>query len=141
VNLPDALLDELADAIAGRVADRIADLLERDEPQPWRLVTVPNVAAALGRSPRWVHQSIKTRGLDLGTHERAHEGAIVKLGHVPRVLRGRLVDFRAPRRLGLVDPDPGVRRSVREDVKRVDDDRNCSIIVQNVDQSWHLGEA
>src|SRR5437660_12854188 len=53
----------------------------------------------------------------------------------------RSVDRRAGRRLGLVDSDPRVRRAVREDVERVDDERDRSLVPDDVKLGRHLSEA
>lgn len=58
----DGLLDELAD----RVAERLASA-PSPSPSPasegWRLFSVGELAERMGRSTRWVHEAVKTRGL------------------------------------------------------------------------------
>ena len=61
--LLDRLVVELADVLAPRVAAELAAQLSPSGGEPWRLVGVEEVAAALGRSRRWVHGAVKERGL------------------------------------------------------------------------------
>jgi len=67
VNISPELVDELvaqfADGIAERVVAGLADRVTAPATAPWRLVGVDDVAAALGRSRRWVHGAVKERGL------------------------------------------------------------------------------
>jgi hypothetical protein len=55
----DALLDVLAD----RLAERLAATAVPAEPEPWRLLTVREAAARLGRSERWVRERVKAGDL------------------------------------------------------------------------------
>lgn len=63
----DAVVAAVVDRVAAEVAERVR--VELDEalpvtaPEPWRLLTADEVAERLGRSKRWVHQSIRERGL------------------------------------------------------------------------------
>jgi phage-related baseplate assembly protein len=52
------LVDMLADAIAPRVADEVSRLLtlEPEQREPWRLLTLEEAAARLGRSTRWTRE-------------------------------------------------------------------------------------
>lgn len=54
------LVDELAPRVAAELAERLSPPAAAE---PWRLVGVDAVAAALGRSRRWVHGAVKERGL------------------------------------------------------------------------------
>jgi hypothetical protein len=50
-----AVPPELVELIVGRVAEIVAGSLEiAPPPDPWRLLSTADVAAALGRSERWV---------------------------------------------------------------------------------------
>lgn len=59
----DALVGLVAARVAALVITEIESVVSPAMSEPWRLVDVEEVAAMLGRSTRWVHQSVKERGL------------------------------------------------------------------------------
>lgn len=63
----EVLLEGFVDQVAQAVAERVRAELEAADPvverEPWRLLSVDEVAERLGRSRRWVHQAVKERGL------------------------------------------------------------------------------
>lgn len=95
--LLDRLVAEFADALAPRVAvEIVARMAAPVVAEPWRLVGVDEVATALGRSRRWVHASVKERGLP---YLRLDGGALAfDLDDV----RGWALDRRVP----AAEPDP-----------------------------------
>jgi predicted DNA-binding transcriptional regulator AlpA len=57
----ETLIARVADAVVDRLATVLGETVQAEE--SWRLLNVKEVAAMLGRSPRWVHQAVKDRGL------------------------------------------------------------------------------
>jgi excisionase family DNA binding protein len=68
----EGLVDVLVDHVVAGVAAYL-EALERPEAAEWRLLTVREVGARLGRSERWVRQAVKDRGLP---HVRLDGGAL-----------------------------------------------------------------
>ncbi len=58
------LFDALVDELVAKVIEGVVAAMATVEPvEPWRLLNVREVAAMLGRSPRWVHGAVKEREL------------------------------------------------------------------------------
>lgn len=63
MSLPPNVLDELVETIAESVAARVLTGLRppaaTSDSEPWRLLTLEEAAARLGRSGRWVRERVK----------------------------------------------------------------------------------
>ncbi len=95
----DELLEGFADLVAERLAARLADgppaHTREAAANGWRLLSVEEVAEVLGRSPRWVHDAVATRGLPT-VHLDARGGRMFELEAVQAWARRRRVPAEGP---------------------------------------------
>jgi predicted DNA-binding transcriptional regulator AlpA len=72
LELPEEAIVGLVETIAERVAVRVLEGEQAEASKPWRLLTLEEVAARLGRSTRWVRERVKRGDLP---RVRLDEGA------------------------------------------------------------------
>lgn len=58
-NAVDAMLELVADQVATRVLAELEDRSPATADEPWRLLTLEDAAARLGRSTRWLRDRVK----------------------------------------------------------------------------------
>jgi predicted DNA-binding transcriptional regulator AlpA len=89
LELSDDALAGLVEAVAERVASLVLVELATPTTEPWRLLTLEEVAARLGRSTRWVRERVKRGDLP---RVRLDEGAFAfELADVQAFARERRI--------------------------------------------------